>query len=230
VSYPIGPDRQPRPVERQEPLGTRLPVEPTPPTIVLSPPELPMTMEHVSIAPFTPTEHHPDLAAGPRPTEPVPTPAPPSAAESWPLRVFGLARSWIPSIWLAGVLVLTARLILASLALDRLVRRACDAPDDIARECREIAEHLGCLQTVRVVRSADVVTPCLAGLLNPVLLLPERESQGPETCPASWRTSWPTRAITTSSGTSRHISLPSSSGSTHWPGASGRPTRRPATP
>ncbi len=83
----------------------------------------------------------------------------------------------MPSIWLAGVIILTARLILASLALDRLVRRSADAPEDIARECREIAEHLGCTRTVRVIRSPDVATPCLAGIVRPVLLLPDREGQ-----------------------------------------------------
>src|SRR5262249_43831244 len=36
------------------------------------------------------------------------------------------------------------------------------------------AEHLGCRRAVRVRRTADVATPCLAGVWRPVLLLPER--------------------------------------------------------
>src|SRR5262249_24096580 len=75
---------------------------------------------------------------------------------------------------------LTVRLILGGLALARLVRRSSDAPDDIARECRAIAAHLGCTRAVRVVRSADVATPCLAGLVRPVLLLPDGDGRGPD--------------------------------------------------
>ena len=39
------------------------------------------------------------------------------------------AGSWLRSIWLAGVLVLTARLIVGSLGLARLVRRSSEVPD-----------------------------------------------------------------------------------------------------
>src|SRR5262249_14747998 len=129
VKYPIGPDVPQRPVERQVELRVPLRIEPIPPTVIVARPEPPRTITPVSIAPDAPTEYSPDLAAIPRPTEPVPTPAPPSAAEPWALRVSTLARSWTPSIWLAGMLVLTARLVLAGLALDRLVRRSSDAPD-----------------------------------------------------------------------------------------------------
>ncbi len=79
------------------------------------------------------------------------------------------------TIWLVGVLVLTARLIVGSLGLARLVRRSSEAPDTIVRECREIAERLGCRGSVQVRSTRDVATPCLAGLWRPVLLLPERE-------------------------------------------------------
>ena len=44
--------------------------------------------------------------------------------------------------------------------------------------------HLGCNRAVRVVRSAEVATPCLAGLFRPVLLLPEREGHGRDDLPA----------------------------------------------
>ncbi len=58
------------------------------------------------------------------------------------------------SIWLAGVLVLTARLILAGLSLARLVRRSSEAPEAIVRECREIAARLGCRGPVRAAPDA----------------------------------------------------------------------------
>jgi beta-lactamase regulating signal transducer with metallopeptidase domain len=79
------------------------------------------------------------------------------------------------TIWLAGVLVLTARLIVGSLSLTRLVRRASEAPDPIVRDCREVADCLGCRGSVHVRLTKDIATPCLAGLWRPVLLLPERE-------------------------------------------------------
>ena len=85
------------------------------------------------------------------------------------------AVEWLGWIWLAGVLVLTARLILGTLSLAVLVRRSADVPETIDRECRAIADRLGCAGAVRVRRSAEVVTPCLAGLRRPVLLLPDRE-------------------------------------------------------
>ncbi len=160
VSVPIVPDGPRRIVERAEQPGSALRVEPAPPAVIVSPPESPSTVRGVAIAADVPAE---------------PVPSPP--AESWPSRAIGLARSWAPTVWLAGLIILTARLILASLALDRLVRRSADAPEDIARECRTIAERLGCTRTVRVVRSPEVATPCLAGIVRPVLLLPDREGQ-----------------------------------------------------
>jgi len=80
-------------------------------------------------------------------------------------------------MWLAGVLVLTARLMVGSLSLARLVRRASEAPGEIVRECRAIAARLGCRGVVPVRLTSDVAIPCLAGLWNPVLLLPERECE-----------------------------------------------------
>ncbi len=44
-----------------------------------------------------------------------------------------------------------------------------------------IAERLGCRRAVRVRRTSDVATPCLAGLWRPVLLLPERECEAVRT-------------------------------------------------
>ncbi len=113
---------------------------------------------------------------GPPGEGPGPEPAAvPGPTGSWPSRALGLAASWASVIWLSGMLLLTARLILASLALGRLVRRSTDATGDIARECRSIAGRLGWTRAVRVVRSAEVATPCLAGIVRPVLLLPDRE-------------------------------------------------------
>jgi beta-lactamase regulating signal transducer with metallopeptidase domain len=87
------------------------------------------------------------------------------------------ARSWIGSIWLAGLFVLTVRLIVGSLGLARLVRRSSDVPHAIVRQSQAIAERLGCRRVVQVRRTSELSTPCLAGIVRPVLLLPERECQ-----------------------------------------------------
>ncbi len=54
------------------------------------------------------------------------------------------------TIWLAGVFVLIARLIVGSRSLAWIVRRASEAPDAIVREGREVADRLGCRQSVRM--------------------------------------------------------------------------------
>jgi beta-lactamase regulating signal transducer with metallopeptidase domain/peroxiredoxin len=84
---------------------------------------------------------------------------------------------WMGSIWLAGILVLTVRLIVGSLGLARLVRRSSEASDAIVRECRAVALRLGCRRVVRVRLTSEFSTPCLAGVVRPVLLLPEWECE-----------------------------------------------------
>ena len=84
---------------------------------------------------------------------------------------------WLWPAWLAGVLVLTFRLTLGSFGLARVVRRSSAASDGIVEECLTIAARLGCRGSVRVRRTLDVATPCLAGLCRPVLLLPDRECE-----------------------------------------------------
>ena len=81
---------------------------------------------------------------------------------------------WLPSIWLAGVVVFISRLMVGSLSLARLVRRSSEVPDWIVGECRAIAGRLGCSRAVRVRRSTEVRTPFLTGVWQPVLLLPDQ--------------------------------------------------------
>ena len=72
--------------------------------------------------------------------EPVPSASAEGAGAGWGAGV----DSWIASIWLVGVLVLSVRLIVGSVGLTRVVRRSSDVPDDVAQECRMIALRLGC--------------------------------------------------------------------------------------
>ena len=99
----------------------------------------------------------------------------PAAGESSGFRRGARIVPWLWSLWLGGALLLSGRLMAGSLALARLVRRATDASEEIAQECREIARRLGCRRPVRVRRTSEVATPCLAGLWRPVLLLPASE-------------------------------------------------------
>jgi beta-lactamase regulating signal transducer with metallopeptidase domain/protocatechuate 3,4-dioxygenase beta subunit/peroxiredoxin len=81
---------------------------------------------------------------------------------------------WLPSIWLAGVVVFISRLMVGSLILARLVRQTSEVPDWIVGECRAIAGRLGCSRAVRVRRSTEVTTPFLTGVWHPVLMLPRQ--------------------------------------------------------
>src|SRR5262249_32886054 len=139
--------------------------EPPPPARVVSRPGPSRMVRSVPVALSSRAGRDRDRTPISRPAEVVPTavpvPAPPATAESWLLRASRLVISRAPWIWPAGVLILTARLILTGLALSRLVRRSEAAPDAIAQECRAIAAQLGCTHAVRVVRSAEVATPCL---------------------------------------------------------------------
>ena len=81
------------------------------------------------------------------------------------------------SIWLAGVLVLAVRLIVGSLSLAGWSGGRRMFPTRSFENASTIADRLGCRRAVRVRRTSDVATPCLAGLWRPVLLLPERECE-----------------------------------------------------
>ena len=59
----------------------------------------------------------------------------PAPAKSQEFRWDARIDPWLWSIWLAGVLVLTVRLIVGSLGLARLVRRSSAVPEAIVREC-----------------------------------------------------------------------------------------------
>ncbi len=123
------------------------------------------------------------VAAGPvvAPPEPV-LDIEPAAAPS-PMQIAERVASWLPVVWLAGVLILSGRLVISSLALRQLLGRVNDAPEAIVGECRAIATRLGHNRPVRVACSDEVKSPCLAGVLRPTLLLPG-ECQAPDDLPA----------------------------------------------
>lgn len=114
--------------------------------------------------------------------EPAAARAPLSTPSPTPIVVS--VASWLPTVWLAGMLILSGRLVLSSLALRQLLGRATDAPNAILGECRAIAARLGYTRPVRVACSDEVNSPCLAGVLRPVLLLPAGGCQAPGNLPA----------------------------------------------
>jgi beta-lactamase regulating signal transducer with metallopeptidase domain/peroxiredoxin len=81
--------------------------------------------------------------------------------------------SCLLAIWLLGVAVMAFRLGLSLWRVSRIVGRSREVPARVIEECRAVAAALGCRQAVRVVQTAEVAAPCLTGLFQPWLLLPE---------------------------------------------------------
>ncbi len=86
-------------------------------------------------------------------------------------------RAWLWIVWAPGVVFLSARLIWSHAILARLVARSRAAPDHIQQACHVVADRLGCRQALGVLVSGEITSPCLAGILHPTVLLPERVCQ-----------------------------------------------------
>jgi beta-lactamase regulating signal transducer with metallopeptidase domain len=101
------------------------------------------------------------------------------AAESWRERLLSAvatARQSLPSVvalWLAGVVVLSSRLMLSWMRARNLVRKnAVEASADWQRAAARISNALGLTRAVRLLESAAVEVPSVIGSLRPVILLP----------------------------------------------------------
>lgn len=147
------------------PPVTRIPLIPAAEKAVVVPTEFPRPV---------PRSEGPSVVTG----TPSVQPHEPVVAPTASIEVVGRAPRLKPrgllAVWAGGVVFLVARLALGWFALVRITRRAREAPEGVAAQCREVAEALG-TAAVRVVYSAEIATPCLAGLWRPVVLLPERE-------------------------------------------------------
>jgi len=82
---------------------------------------------------------------------------------------------WRVALWRSAVVGLALVAVLSSLPPIVRYRVSVEGRAPVIRECRAIAARLRCRRTVRVRRTSEVASPCLAGLWRPVLLLPERE-------------------------------------------------------
>ncbi|HVF50013.1 MAG TPA: M56 family metallopeptidase [Pyrinomonadaceae bacterium] len=107
----------------------------------------------------------------------------PVAAETWrPNRWFSLLMPWLVSIWLAGVLLLSLRVLGGWALTQRLARRALDAPTRAMQETLErLAAQLRVSRPVRLCESVLVEVPTVIGWLRPVILLPASALTGMST-------------------------------------------------
>ncbi len=101
------------------------------------------------------------------------------ATETWRERLLSgvaTARQSLPSIvgiWLAGVVLLSSRLLVSWLRARNLVHRnAVEASEHWQRAAARISEALGLTRTVRLLESAALEVPSVIGSLRPVILLP----------------------------------------------------------
>jgi len=102
-----------------------------------------------------------------------------SAAEGAKDRVVSVltsAREALPAIvalWLAGVALLSSRLLVSWIRARRMVRvGAQPAPDDLQLVAIRLANALGLRGAVRLLQSATVEVPSVLGTLRPIVLVP----------------------------------------------------------
>jgi len=86
------------------------------------------------------------------------------------------AQKWLPAIvaiWLAGVIVLSSRLLLSFARTRRLAHRAAHlASAHWQRVAQRLSNALGLQRAVRLVESVAVEVPSVIGSLRPMILLP----------------------------------------------------------
>jgi beta-lactamase regulating signal transducer with metallopeptidase domain len=75
-------------------------------------------------------------------------------------------------IWMAGVVLLSLRLVAAYIGIERLKRATKVVDEAMAARVVSLAHRLGIERTVRVFESTMVQVPTMVGWLRPVILLP----------------------------------------------------------
>jgi beta-lactamase regulating signal transducer with metallopeptidase domain len=102
------------------------------------------------------------------PTNPVSAPAPASSSAT-PL----VSPAVVLILWLAGVIVLSIRLVGGWLVARRLAGRAIQlAAPDVQSLARLVAGRLALDRVVRIVESSTVAVPVMVGWIKPVVILP----------------------------------------------------------
>ncbi|HEX2122845.1 MAG TPA: M56 family metallopeptidase, partial [Thermoanaerobaculia bacterium] len=101
-----------------------------------------------------------------------------AATETWRDRALSLlaaAQQSLPAvvaIWLAGVVVLSSRLLVSWVRARRLAQGAVEASAQWQRIASRLSSALGLRRAVRLVESAAVEVPSVIGSLRPVILIP----------------------------------------------------------
>ncbi len=84
--------------------------------------------------------------------------------------------TWLPSLvtaWLAGVCLLSCRLLAGWWQVRRLARTACGSAGEVwEHKLAQLARRLGVNRSIRLLQSALVEVPTVVGWLRPVILLP----------------------------------------------------------
>jgi len=97
----------------------------------------------------------------------------PSAVEPLVHGRLGAALPWIVAIWLAGVLVLSARALGCWLAAQRLAHsKVSAAPAAIRASAQRIANSMRVRRAIVVVQSALAEVPAVVGWIKPMILIP----------------------------------------------------------
>ncbi|WP_165248722.1 M56 family metallopeptidase [Paludisphaera soli] len=106
------------------------------------------------------------------PIRPAASPPAPVAAPVVPARPPLAPGTWLLVGWGVGCTVFVLRLAIGAWRLSRVVRRADAAPEAVQQAARAAAERLGMTRPVRVVETRAIASPCLTGVVRPVILLP----------------------------------------------------------
>jgi Zn-dependent protease with chaperone function len=119
-----------------------------------------------------------DLAENPAATRAL-APAGVSVASDQSPRVSPVWVPLVPALWMAGVAVLSLRLLGGWVLTRSLARRAVTVvPPAIDAAAREMARRLELQRAVAILESAAVTVPTLVGWLRPVVLLPAAALSG----------------------------------------------------
>jgi beta-lactamase regulating signal transducer with metallopeptidase domain len=76
------------------------------------------------------------------------------------------------AIWMAGVVLLSIRLVAACIGVERLKRATREVDEVVSLRLRALGQRLGVVRTVHVFASEAVRVPTVVGWLRPVILLP----------------------------------------------------------
>ncbi len=93
---------------------------------------------------------------------------------------------WLMLCWIAGSVLLLARLFIQMKKAHNFLRTACAASRATQQVCEELAATLELRQSPRVLISTTIDGPCTAGLFHPSLLIPQswQESLSEQECRA----------------------------------------------